>query len=73
MIYENVLRCPDDFDFNVKNLGPCLISAPGFNHTFVTDNDRIAFSSQVHNIFQQIEIFRKIFCFAKMNNIFDKY
>lgn len=55
MIYENVLSRPDDFDFNVKTLGPCLIKAPGNNCEFVSDNERIAFSSQVHNILQQIE------------------
>ncbi len=55
MIYENVLSSPDDFDFNIKNLGPSMLKAPGINHQFVSDSDRIAFSSQVHNIFQQIE------------------
>ena len=55
MIYENVLSRPDDFDFNVKTLGPCLLNASNKDQQFVSDSDRIAFSSQVHNIFQQID------------------
>ena len=65
MIYENVLSRPDDFDFNIKTLGPCLIKAPGNNSEFVSDDERIAFSSQVHNILQQIESCKTLPSFEK--------
>ena len=54
MIYENVLRNPDLFSFNVSDLGPRQIQSPITGRQFIADDERIAFSSQVKNILNQI-------------------
>ena len=55
MIYENVLKDPDSFDFTIKQLGESTRPSPVSGRSFVTDDDRIAFSSQVVNILNQIK------------------
>jgi 6-phosphofructokinase 1 len=50
MIYEDVLRNPDDFSFDVPTLGERLIDSPVRGREFVEDGERITFASQVKNI-----------------------
>jgi 6-phosphofructokinase 1 len=50
MIYEDVLKNPDSFDFCVSNLGNRSIDSPVRGRQFVDDDDQITFASQVKNI-----------------------
>jgi len=49
-IYEQVVQNPGKYDFGIDSLGPCTIESPIKEGEFVTDEDLIAFSSQVKNI-----------------------
>ena len=55
MIYENVLRNPDAFDFEVEPLGSPLHPTTTRRKPYINEGDIIAFSSQVKNILHQIE------------------
>ena len=55
MIYENVLRDPDQFDFSISSLGKPIHKSPCDGRDFVDDSERIAFSSQVKNIVSQMK------------------
>lgn len=50
MIYEDVLKSPGNFDFSVPTLGACAIDSPVKGRTFVEDDEKITFASQVKNI-----------------------
>jgi 6-phosphofructokinase 1 len=50
MLYEDVLRDPDQFDFSVPLLGDCTVDSPVRGREFVVDSDLITFASQVKNI-----------------------
>ena len=50
MIYEDVLKNPDSFDFTVPTLGERTIDSPVRGREFVDDDERITFASQVRNI-----------------------
>lgn len=65
MIYENVLKNPDLFDFEISDLGPREISSPVSGRQFIEDDERIAFSSQVKNILKQIRTCKTFPSFEK--------
>jgi 6-phosphofructokinase 1 len=50
MIYEDVLRNPDNFNFTVPSLGSCSIDSPVHGREFVDDDEQITFASQVKNV-----------------------
>ena len=55
MIYENVLRNPDAFDFSVKTLGSPSHPTTTRRKPYIKEDEVIAFSSQVKNILHQIK------------------
>ncbi len=55
MLYEKTLQDPDAYDFNVSGLGANTKISPLRGREFVADDERIAFSSQVKNILQQLQ------------------
>ena len=55
MIYENVLRDPDAFDFTVETLGDPSVPTTTRRKPYIKEDEVIAFSSQAKNIFHQIE------------------
>jgi 6-phosphofructokinase 1 len=50
MIYEDVLKNPDNFDFAVPSLGERRIDSPVHGREFIDDDEQITFASQVKNI-----------------------
>ena len=54
MIYEDVLKNPDLYDFTVPTIGSSQVLSPLLQRQFVGDDERISFSSQVKNIINQI-------------------
>ena len=54
MIYEDVLKDPDLYDFTISTIGSPQVLSPLPQRQFVGDDERIAFSSQVKNITNQI-------------------
>jgi 6-phosphofructokinase 1 len=50
MIYEDVLKNPDNFNFQVPFLGECAIDSPVSGRQFIDDDEQITFASQVKNI-----------------------
>ena len=65
MIYEKVLKNPEKFDFEIEALGDPSHPNPIKKNDYVSDSERISFSSQVINIFQQIEDCEKFPSFEK--------
>ena len=55
MIYENVLRDPDSFNFAVEGLGIPLHPTTTRRKPYIIESEIIAFSSQAKNIIHQIE------------------
>ena len=55
MIYENVLRDPDAFDFTVETLGNPSVPTTTRRKPYIKEDEIIAFSSQAKNIFDQIK------------------
>jgi 6-phosphofructokinase 1 len=50
MIYEDVLKNPDNFDFSVPSLGRRSVASPVRGREFIDDDEQITFASQVKNI-----------------------
>ena len=50
MIYEDVLKNPDKYDFTIASLGDCMFDSPVHDRKFVEDDEQITFASQVKNI-----------------------
>ena len=65
MIYEKVLKNPDKFDFEIETVGKPSHINPIIRNRYVSDNERIAFSSQAVNIFNQIKSCEKFPSFEK--------
>jgi len=55
MVYDNVLKNPDDFNFQVQKLGQGKFTNPIKDEIFVDDDERIAFASQIKNLRRQFE------------------
>ena len=65
MIYENVLKNPDKFSFEIEAIGAPIYPNPILKNDYTNDNERIAFSSQVKNILKQIDECDKLPSFEK--------
>ena len=65
MIYEKVLKNPEKFNFEIEAVGDPSHPNPIKKNDYVSDSERISFSSQVVNIFQQIEKCEKFPSFEK--------
>ena len=65
MIYEKVLKDSEKFNFEIERLGEPSHPNPIIRSGYTSDDERIAFSSQVVNIFQQIESCKKFPSFEK--------
>jgi len=50
MIYEDILKNPDQCSFQVQSLGSCTEVSPLRGRRFVDDQEQITFASQVRNI-----------------------
>ena len=50
MIYEDILKDPDQCSFAVRSLGSCSEASPLRGRRFVDDQEQITFASQVKNI-----------------------
>ena len=55
MVYDNVLKNPNDFNFKVQQLGLAQHDNPSDHESFINDDERIAFSSQVKNLSWQFK------------------
>ena len=55
MVYDNVLKNPNDFNFKVQQLGLAQHDNPSDHEIFINDDERIAFSSQVKNLSRQFK------------------
>ena len=75
MIYENVLKNPDKFSFEIEAIGAPIYPNPIETNDYTDDNERIAFSSQVKNILKQLDECEKLPSFEKAGirkNLFHK-
>ncbi len=52
-MYEKVLKNPENFDFKVQQLGEQTHPNPSDQGLFVSEEERIAFSSQINNLKSQ--------------------
>jgi len=52
-VYEKVLKNPENFDFKVQQLGEQTHPNPSDQGLFVSEEERIAFSSQINNLKSQ--------------------
>lgn len=50
MLYDDVLKRPDAFDFSVSSLGDCRYESPVRGRGFVEDSDQIVFARRVKDI-----------------------
>ena len=55
MIYEKVLKNPENYNFEIETVGDSNHPNPIKKNEYTSDGERIAFSSQVVNIMQQIK------------------
>ena len=64
-MYEKVLNNPDNFDFKIQQLGEATYPNPSSQEVFVTDDERIAFSSQIKNLKNQFQNYDEAPSFEK--------
>ena len=60
MVYENVIKNPGEFNFEIMSLGEAKIDSPVKGRGFVQDDERVTFSSQVKNIEKMIAAGQKL-------------
>ena len=65
MAYENVLKNPDDFNFEIEQLGEASHSNPCSQEIFVEDSEKIIFSSQIKNLSHQLQACKQLPAFEK--------
>ena len=65
MAYENVLKNPNQFNFQIQQIGEGQYTNPSRNEIFVDETERIAFSSQVKNLENQFKICEELPAFEK--------
>ena len=65
MAYENVLKKPDDFNFEIEQLGEASHSNPCSQEIFVEDAEKIIFSSQIKNLDHQLKTCKQLPAFEK--------
>ena len=64
-MYEKVLKNPENFDFKVQQLGEPTHPNPSDQGLFVSEEERIAFSSQINNLKSQFISCEKLPGFEK--------
>lgn len=64
-MYEKVLKNPENFDFKVQQLGEPMHPNPNKHEIFVSEEERIAFSSQVKNLKNQLISLKELPSFEK--------
>lgn len=64
-MYEKVLKNPENFDFKVQQLGEPCHPNPSNQEDFVSEGERIAFSSQVKNLQNQFKNCKELPSFEK--------
>ena len=64
-MYEKVLKNPENFDFKVQQLGEPCHPNPSNQEEFVSEGERIAFSSQVKNLQNQFQNCKELPSFEK--------
>jgi hypothetical protein len=64
-VYEKVLKNPENFDFKVQQLGEPMHPNPNKHEIFVSEEERIAFSSQVKNLKNQLISLKELPSFEK--------
>lgn len=65
MAYENVLQNPNQFNFQIQQIGEGQYTNPSRNEIFVDETERIAFSSQLKSLENQFKICEKLPAFEK--------
>jgi 6-phosphofructokinase 1 len=65
MAYENVLQNPNQFNFQIQQIGEGQYTNPSRNEIFVDETERIAFSSQLKNLENQFKICEELPAFEK--------
>ena len=65
MAYEQVLKNPAEFNFEVEQLGEPQHTNPSSKEVFVEEGERIIFSSQLKNLKRQLETCDKLPAFEK--------
>lgn len=53
-IYQRVIENPDDYSFEIESLGECTIENPIKRNTYVLDDERVIFPSQLKNVLKLI-------------------
>ena len=65
MAYENVLQNPNDFNFEIQQLGAATHSNPCSHEVFIEDSEKIIFSSQLKNLNHQLKTCEQLPAFEK--------
>ena len=65
MAYENVLQNPNQFNFQIQQIGEGQYANPSRNEIFVDETERIAFSSQLKNLENQFKICEELPAFKR--------
>ena len=64
-MYEKVLNNPDNYDFKVQQIGEPTHPNPSRHEVFVSEDERIAFSSQIKNLKNQFQNYDEVPSFEK--------
>jgi 6-phosphofructokinase 1 len=64
-MYEKVLNNPDNYDFKIQQIGEPTHPNPSRHEVFVSDDERIAFSSQIKNLKNQFQNYDEVPSFEK--------
>ena len=65
MAYENVLKNPNDFNFEVQQLGAATYNNPCSREVFIEESEKIVFSSQIKNLTYQLKTCKQLPAFEK--------
>lgn len=64
-MYEKVLNNPDNYDFKIQQIGEPSHPNPSRQEVFASDDERIAFSSQIKNLKKQFQNCNEVPSFEK--------
>ena len=64
-MYEKVLKNPDNYDFKIQQVGEATHPNPSSQEVFVSEDERIAFSSQIKNLKNQFQNYNEAPSFEK--------
>ncbi len=65
MAYENVLKNPENFNFEIQQLGEATYANPSSQEIFIEDSEKIIFSSQIKNLNHQLKTCKSLPAFEK--------